>query len=169
MGQFTSFAKKSIQLPLLISFLSFSLLDYPMSRFKFDQVTLIDDDVVVKILMVKILRKIGFEGIIHEFDDGKKALDKIQMLDSGLPTGGINLILLDINMPEMNGWGFLDRITLLPEIWKEKQFITMITSSIDNTDKIKAFGYQEVKDFIQKPVSIPLLKEFLSQHKLLED
>lgn len=140
-----------------------------MSRFKFDQVTLIDDDVVVKILMVKILRKIGFEGSIHEFEDGKKALDEIQMLDSGLSEGGINLILLDINMPEMNGWGFLDRITLLPENWKKKQFITMITSSIDNTDKVKAFGYQVVKDFIQKPVSIPLLKEFLSQHKLLED
>jgi CheY-like chemotaxis protein len=140
-----------------------------MSRFKFDQVTLIDDDAVVKILMIKILRKIGFEGSILEFEDGKKALEEIQMLDSDLPAGGINLILLDINMPEMNGWGFLDRITLLPENWKKKQFITMITSSIDNTDKIKAFGYQEVKDFIQKPVSIPLLKEFLSQHKLIED
>jgi response regulator RpfG family c-di-GMP phosphodiesterase len=72
-------------------------------------------------------------------------------------------------MPEMNGWGFLEGISLFSDNWKKKQFITMITSSIDNTDKNKAFGYKEVKDFIQKPVSIKLLKDFLFLHNLLDE
>jgi hypothetical protein len=45
----------------------------------------------------------------------------------------------------------------------------MITSSIDLSDKKKAFSYPDVKDFIQKPVSVQLLKEFLIQHKLVEE
>lgn len=140
-----------------------------MSRFKFDKVTIVDDDIVVKILMVKILRNIGFEGEIRQFENGEKALQEIQNLDRGLAQNGINLILLDINMPVMDGWEFLNGIISFPESWKKNQFIAMITSSIDSTDKKKATGFTEVRDFIQKPISIKLLKDFLISHDLFEE
>jgi CheY-like chemotaxis protein len=64
-------------------------------------------------------------------------------------------------MPNMDGWGFLDAFTALSDLNKKGHFVTMITSSIDQADKEKAFSYPDVKDFIQKPVSVQLLKEFL--------
>lgn len=140
-----------------------------MSKFKFNKVTIVDDDMVVKILMVKILRNIGFEGEIRQFENGEKALQEIQSLDRGLANNGINLILLDINMPVMDGWEFLNVIISFPESWKKNQFIAMITSSIDSTDKNRAIGFAEVRDFIQKPISIKLLKDFLISHDLFEE
>jgi CheY-like chemotaxis protein len=140
-----------------------------MNKFKFDHVTIVDDDLVVKILMVKILRNIGFQGVIHQFENGEKALNEIPKLSHELPSNGLNLILLDINMPVMDGWQFLEKITFLPDNWKKNQFITMITSSIDRADKNKAMSYAEVNDFIQKPVSIQQLKDFLMSHHLIEE
>jgi CheY-like chemotaxis protein len=140
-----------------------------MSKFNFNRVTLVDDDMVVKILMVKILRNIGFIGAIHQFEDGEQALNEIQKLNYEDLSEGINLILLDINMPVMDGWGVLDGMKLLPTSWKNNQFITVITSSIDKTDKNRALSYPGVKDFIQKPVSIQLFKDFLKEHNLFEE
>lgn len=140
-----------------------------MSRFKFDRVTIVDDDQVVKILMVKILRNIGFDGEIHQFENGEMALKELNQTDHEFGQKGINLILLDINMPVMDGWGFLNGVLQFPSTWKKNQFITMITSSIDSRDKKKAFDFADVRDFIQKPVSIKLLKDFLISHDLFEE
>ncbi len=140
-----------------------------MSKFNFNRVTLVDDDMVVKILMVKILRNIGFNGAIHQFEDGKQALNEIQKLNYEDLSEGIHLILLDINMPVMDGWGVLNGIQKVSEPWKKNHFIAMITSSIDKTDKEKALSYSIVKDFTQKPLSTKLLKDFLKGHNLFED
>ena len=140
-----------------------------MNKFNFDRITLVEDDPVVTILMVKIIRSIGFDGPIHQFGDGEKALVQFKKLNYEFPSEDIHLILLDINMPILDGWEVLNGINQLSEDWKENQFITMITSSIDQHDKKKAFSFSMVKDFIQKPISIQLLKEFLKKHNLFEE
>jgi CheY-like chemotaxis protein len=140
-----------------------------MSKFNFGDVFIIDDDIVVRILVMKILKNIGYKGNIHQFENGELALTEISEPTQEVTKTGYNLVLLDINMPIMDGWGFLDGFTALPEHKKLGHYITMITSSIDQSDKEKAFSYIDVKDFIQKPVSVQLLKDFLIQHKLLEE
>lgn len=140
-----------------------------MSKFNFEDVFIIDDDIVVRILVMKILKNIGYQGNIHQFENGELALKEFTQPTLDLSINTLSLVLLDINMPLMDGWGFLDGLTELPDQNKKGHFITMITSSIDQSDKKKAFSYPDVKDFIQKPVSVQLLKEFLIQHKLLEE
>ena len=140
-----------------------------MSNFNFEKAFLVDDDVVAKVLMINILRTIGFTGEIHEFENGAKALGQIQKLVFQVPTNATNLILLDINMPVLDGWGFLDVITTFPEAWKKRQFISMVTSSIEGINKSKAMSYSVVKGFIHKPVSIQLVKDFSSSHNLYEE
>ena len=140
-----------------------------MSRFNFGDVFIIADDIVVRILVMKILKNIGYQGNIHQFENGELALTEITNPTQDVTKSGYNLVLLDINMPTMDGWGFLDGFTALPDPKKAGHYITMITSSIDQADKAKAFSYVDVKDFIQKPVSVQLLKEFLMSHKLLEE
>jgi response regulator RpfG family c-di-GMP phosphodiesterase len=140
-----------------------------MSRFNFGNVFIIDDDIVVRILVMKILKNIGYEGKIHQFENGETALNEIIEPTFEATNDGFNLVLLDINMPNMDGWGFLDAFTALSDLKKKGHFVTMITSSIDQADKEKAFSYSDVKDFIQKPVSVQLLKEFLMSHQLVEE
>ncbi len=140
-----------------------------MIKFNFGDVFIIDDDIVVRILVMKILKNIGYQGNIHQFENGELALNEIIEPTKDVTSGGFNLVLLDINMPTMDGWGFLDGFTALADHQKKGHYITMITSSIDLSDKEKAFSYPDVKDFIQKPVSVQLLKDFLIQHKLLEE
>ena len=140
-----------------------------MSRFKFNDVFVVDDDFVVRILITKILKNIGYEGHIHQFENGELALKFINEGTVVPADGQFNLILLDINMPTLDGWGFLERFGDLPEDKKFGHYITMITSSIDQSDKDIAFSFADVKDFIQKPVSVQLLKDFLVTHQLLEN
>lgn len=128
------------------------------------KVLIIDDDSIVLFIQEKMLKKYGVTDAPISFQDARKAIAflKIQKPED------IFLILLDINMPGMNGWDFLDEIKEM-EI-SEKVFVFMVTSSIDSYDKEKAKKYKNVISFIEKPISAdncikikehPELKQFL--------
>jgi CheY-like chemotaxis protein len=61
------------------------------------------------------------------------------------------LLFLDINMEGMNGWDLLNIIH--QEDFIQKVYVVMVTSSVDNRDKEKAFSYSKVIDFVEKPFS----------------
>lgn len=130
------------------------------------KVLIIDDDSIVLFIQEKMLKKYGITDDPISFQDARKALDflKIQKVED------IFLILLDINMPGMNGWEFLDTIQGM-EI-SEKVFVYMVTSSIDGYDKEKAKNYKNVISFIEKPISVDncmKIKECLELKQYLLD
>lgn len=142
-----------------------------MSRFRISEIFFIDDDAIVRMVGKKILKAIEFEGIISQYENGKSALDEIISRASQGQLHEISepiLILLDINMPIMDAWGFLDEFCQLEKAVKEKFLISIITSSIDTSDKEKAFSYPEVLDYISKPLSGKHVTDFLSRHHLFE-
>ncbi|CAM4021458.1 response regulator [Gillisia limnaea] len=112
------------------------------------KVLIIDDDSIVLFIQEKMLKKYGITDAPISFQDARKAIDFLKIQKSG----DIFLILLDINMPGMNGWDVLDVIREM-EI-SEKVFVFMVTSSIDNYDKEKAKNYKNVISFIEKPISV---------------
>jgi CheY-like chemotaxis protein len=67
-----------------------------------------------------------------------------------------HLVLLDINMPVMTGWEFLDRIQDQPVAERVK--VAMVTSSVDRSDKVKAETYAQVVSFLEKPVTNDMLQ-----------
>ena len=98
------------------------------------------------------------------FDDGEKA---IRFITSALDKDDIgvlpDVIFLDINMPIMDGWEFLEEyLRLKPRIGK-KIVIYVVSSSIDMRDLDRARSISEVSDYIIKPISNKRLVSIFSQ------
>ena len=70
-----------------------------------------------------------------------------------------DFILLDIKMPESDGFDFLESFETFHENLKKKTKIYMLTSSIDKEDEARALGNKNVKNFISKPLTIEVLEK----------
>lgn len=123
---------------------------------KFKTVCIIDDDPIF-VYGTKILMNVNssFCSNILVYEDGKEALTNLSsIIRSGEKCPEV--IFLDLNMPIMNGWQFLDEFIKLDI--KDKPTIFIVSSSIDSRDFEKAKEYEIVKDFIVKPLSQPILE-----------
>ncbi|MCM4170713.1 response regulator [Arenibacter sp. TNZ] len=111
---------------------------------------IIDDDPIFIFGSKILLRNNSFGANIIVFQNGKEALDNIvQMLESdqGLP----EVIFLDINMPIMDGWEFLEIFSKISKVQHIRVYI--LSSSIDSRDIERAKQYEIVSDFIAKPLT----------------
>lgn len=116
---------------------------------------LIDDEVTNTIIAKKLLLKYNPNFIIQDY---KSAVDAISALKSGAFKP--NLIFLDINMPDMNGWAFLDKFTSL----KISVDIYMLTSSVDVLDIERAKASQHLQGFISKPLTQIKVQQILDEN-----
>lgn len=105
-------------------------------------VVLIDDEPIVNRLHQMLLKKYGQERTIIDFADPAAALEYVL---KNKP----DLIFLDLNMPEINGWEFLKLI----EENKIGVSVIIVSSSIDEHEKVKAKSYPFVQDFLSKPLT----------------
>ena len=119
---------------------------------------IIDDDNLYHFGMKRMLHHLTIETEIVQFYNGLQAIEYLQQnkdKKNSLP----DVIFLDINMPIMNGWQFLDTFVKL-NLHPDKQIIIyMVTSSVDNAEILKAASYKEIKNYIIKPISIDSLKD----------
>lgn len=81
-----------------------------------------------------------------------RASDALAFLASGEVVGP-TLVLLDINMPVMNGFDFLDAFEQLPITSRPNMKVVMLTSSMDERDHRRALSYASVKDYVRKPIA----------------
>ena len=120
---------------------------------------LIDDDALVNFLNQEIIKDSHPDKKVRSFESATEALEVIkEMLNtsySKLP----QIILLDINMPVMDGWEFLDIFDQLPENKTKDCKIIMHTSSIDPRDIEKAKTYKAVVDYMTKPLNLQSLSK----------
>ena len=127
-------------------------------------ICIIDDDKIYTFGISKIIKNHLPGNDIMSFENGRKALESIKnKVQNGETTP--DLILLDIDMPEMNGWDFLNEFeSVRNKISKEIQ-IFVISSRINkrNQELYKVEWDNKVSDFIQKPVEIEALKTLLSK------
>ncbi len=82
------------------------------------------------------------------------AIDALAYLRANLhnPSNFPDLILLDINMPEMNGFGFLDEFEKLPASAIGRTSVILLSSSLDFNDLEKSHKYKSVKKYVNKPL-----------------
>ena len=114
--------------------------------------TIVDDDDVFVFLTKKAIEQTCLVEKIRIFGNGRDAIIYLQE-NCGQPDLLPEMILLDLNMPIMDGWQFLEKYLLLePKIGK-KIIIYIITSSISPHDMERAKGISAVTDYVIKPVS----------------
>ena len=124
-------------------------------------ILLVDDDEINNFISIKLIKKAVDNADIKACLNGKFAIDELSEIQRQDPSKLPDYILLDINMPIMNGWEFLDeykRIGIDP-MGKSKIFI--ISSSVFSNDISKARSYPLVKNFVSKPLSVEKIKEML--------
>jgi len=129
---------------------------------KFNDVFVVDDDKIFHFLIKKLLSSNNIDVSPNFFENGLQAIEGIKSkLNNG--QNPPDLILLDINMPVLDGWQFLEEYRLLKERIKKEITIYIISSSDHTTDKDKAKFYQtEVKDYFLKPMTSDSLKKIFN-------
>ena len=116
---------------------------------KIDQIMLIDDDEVTNFYHQFIIEGSNCCKQIQIFKDSQNALSFLQDTKNPMP----NIIFLDINMPLMNGWEFLDKYKKIDVKRKNNVVIVMLTTSTNKSDKEKSKTYREVAHFYNKPLT----------------
>ncbi|MBW4891228.1 response regulator [Mucilaginibacter sp. HMF5004] len=124
-------------------------------------ILLVDDDEINNFISVKLIKKTLINTEIRTCLNGKFAIDQLLELQNNDLNDLPDYILLDINMPIMNGWEFLEEYERLKIDPKGKSKIYIISSSVFNNDINKAKSYPLVKDFISKPLSVDKIKDLL--------
>ena len=116
---------------------------------------IIDDDKLSIKLISMLITKNNFCEEIISFYNPQVALDSLKN-NCNNPSQLPDIILLDLNMPILDGWQFLDEFILLS--LKKEIFIFIVSSSIDPSDFEMAKKYKMVKSYIVKPITAEKLK-----------
>lgn len=130
---------------------------------KLKNILLIDDSEGDNFYHARKIKKMGITDNIHTCFSGQEALEYLKSELEGIhpqPT----LIFLDINMPGMNGWEFLEEYEKLEMAQQGEVVLTMLSNSIDERDKTKAENFKAIQGFYSKPLNDDYLTSILQKH-----
>ena len=114
--------------------------------------TLVDDDDIFVFLTTKIIEQTNLVDLIKVFGNGLDAINFLKENKNNVDALP-DIILLDLNMPIMNGWQFLEEYNKLNPTIGKKITIYICSSSISPDDITRAKTISEVSDYIIKPIT----------------
>jgi CheY-like chemotaxis protein len=134
---------------------------------KLNCVLVIDDDEPTNYFNQLLLEKSGCASHIHVAQSGQEALDYLtnsRLLDGEDRFPCPDLILLDINMPAMDGWEFLEKYKEMNNEHKGRIIVVMLTTSLLQEDIAKAKATPEISGFEHKPLTVENLNRILDKY-----
>lgn len=121
-------------------------------------ILLIDDDFTTNYLHKKIISKSEIDLPIEVANNGKEGIDKLLELNKTInDKDTLVLIFLDINMPVMDGWGFLEIFNKIKPTLNFSTNLFIVSSSINPDDEDRAKSNPEVLDYLPKPLTVDRL------------
>jgi CheY-like chemotaxis protein len=131
-------------------------------------ILLVDDDEMVNCLNTIRISKAGIAEEIETVLNGQKALEFLtstgQFVTNANSTTRPLLIVLDINMPVMDGWEFMEEYQKTDVSEKDKIIIVMHTTSTNPADQLRAESIPEISSFTKKPLTQELLNTIMNNH-----
>jgi CheY-like chemotaxis protein len=125
---------------------------------KIGLVWIVDDDKLYQFTAQKTMDKTNLVSHVVAFADGKVAIEALQEIQHDA-TKIPDIIFLDINMPVMDGWEFLDYYLKMKANVAKQSDIYIVSSSIDTADKAKAYNIEGIVSILVKPIS----KEYFTE------
>ena len=122
-------------------------------------VLLIDDDPVMIFIVEQQFIKQFSEFELVAFQHAEKAIEYLKDYSKTMP----DLILLDINMPGMNGWDFLNELNSGTVQLDRRPSVAILSSTVDPHDHIQAKTYANVISFLTKPLNLEIIKDLLNK------
>lgn len=116
-------------------------------------IVLIDDDLAMNYLHKRLFLKLQFGETLVPFYNCNDALKELKKLNSLFIDSSLLVIFLDINMPGMDGWSFLEEFETIQSTLKYNVKIFILSSSINPEDIIKAKQNNFVTDYLIKPLN----------------
>lgn len=131
---------------------------------KFYNILIIDDDQVTNFLFSRMVQSVGISEKAEAVTSGQQGL---VLLEEKIATGEPlpQVIFLDINMPLMNGWEFLEKYNEMPSSIRSQINLYMLSSSIYPEDINKAKSHEDVVDYITKPLTREVLLKIHQEHR----
>lgn len=129
---------------------------------KMKHLLLVDDDPTTNFFNRHLIGKMDLFEQIHEAENGQVALDKIAELQENGEAP--DMILLDINMPIMNGFEFLDCYAQLKGKIKTSVVVCMLTTSLAPEDLKRSKNYDILDDYIDKPLYEAKMRELITKY-----
>jgi CheY-like chemotaxis protein len=119
---------------------------------------IVDNDPIYQLVVKKLLQKLIPKVILHSYMDGSEAWEKLcKQSNEKLPC----IILLDLDMPLMDGWEFMEVFEQWNHPEKHLIQIYIVSSSIAKEDIEKSKTYSYIVDYITKPISLASLEKIL--------
>jgi CheY-like chemotaxis protein len=130
---------------------------------KINTICVIDDDHIYHFTLSKLVEKSKLFNELLSFTDGEQALSFFRK-NAGNSDEWPDVILLDINMPMVDGWYFIEELTRMMTNSQKKILVYMVSSSVDSRDIDRARNVNILQDYIIKPVTLDVLKRIHSQY-----
>ena len=128
-------------------------------------ILLIDDDEPTNFFTNLVIDEVGCTRQVKTVQSGQEALEYLIKSESGdenFPRPDI--IFLDINMPAMNGWEFLEEYKQVKKSQEEHVIIVMLTTSLFPEDMAKANELPEISGFENKPLTAENFEKIIRKH-----
>ena len=130
---------------------------------RIEEVLLIDDCEADNYLNTRLFKSLGYVDKISVALNGQEAIDYLTTPQNGrLPTP--ELVCLDINMPVMNGWEFLEAAEQLPDMGWNRICLMMLSTSMNASDEQQANTRSLVRRFAQKPLTKDAVEMAIAEH-----
>jgi len=122
---------------------------------------LIDDNSDDNFFHERVIKKSNAANTVIAKQTAMGALEYLKSQNNSGPHP--DLIFLDINMPGMNGWDFLEKYNMLDKKLQNRAIVVMLTTSDNPDDKRKAKAFNFASDFKTKPLTPGMLKEVINK------
>lgn len=125
---------------------------------------IIDDDEVNNFICVRQIRAASFAEEADFLLSGQEALDKLSSDAENAPENLPDIIFLDINMPMMSAWEFLQEYAPLSAKFSKEVKLFILSSSVYRKDQLRALDHDVVVDYLYKPLTKELLTKVKEKH-----